>query len=82
MIGSYCALVRHGIRLKAKTITSIILSWICKPPSLSAGPFSTIFDTKIPSFEVPSLLSCNPKTRQQYLAKKELKKELLTNKRF
>lgn len=38
--------------------TSIILSWIWRPPSLSAGPFSTILDTKIPSCEVPSLSSC------------------------
>lgn len=78
MIGSYCATVPwlgNGIRLKTEALTSIILSWICKPPSLSAGPFSTIFDTKIPSFEVPSLLSYNPKTRQQYSAKNNNKKD-------
>ena len=48
-------------KLYKTTHTSIILSWIWRPPSLSAGPFSTILDTKIPSFEVLSLSSCGIK---------------------
>lgn len=45
------------ITLQRRPHTSIILSWIWRPPSLSAGPSSTILDTKIPSFEVLSLSS-------------------------
>lgn len=37
--------------------TSITRSWISRPPSLSAGPFSTILDTKIPSLEALSMSS-------------------------
>ncbi len=49
--------------LQCRPHTSIILSWISRPPSLSAGPFSTILDTKIPSFEVLSLSSCGINSR-------------------
>lgn len=48
-------------KLYKATHTSIILSWIWRPSSLSAGPFSTILDTKIPSFEALSLSSCGTK---------------------
>lgn len=37
--------------------TSTIRSWICRPPSLAAGPLSMILDTKMPSLEDPSWLS-------------------------